>query len=72
MVGTWGGLALQLLHRPDPSGAETKNSPAAALLPWTLQLGTASGPGPRVPVAELLGALLRGRGEALGAFGCFS
>jgi hypothetical protein len=39
MEGTWRALALQLLHRPNSSRAGTKNSPVAALLPWSLQPG---------------------------------
>lgn len=58
-VGTCPGLALLLLHRPGLSGAGTKNCSAAVLLPWSLQLGIASGPGPRATLAGLLEALLR-------------
>lgn len=59
MAGTCRGLALLLSHRPGLRGAGTKNSPAAALLPWSLRLGIASGPG----LLEALlgdGARLRG------------
>lgn len=50
-----------------------KSTPVAALRPWGLQLGTASGPGH----SQWAGAQsdpywALGRGEALGASGCFS
>lgn len=65
VVGPCRGLALLLLHGPGLRGAGTKNSPAALSLPWSLQLGTASGPGPGVTLARLLEALL-GDGVRLG------
>lgn len=60
VVGPCRGLALLLLQGPGLRGAGTKNSPAALSLPWSLQLGTASGPGPGVTLARLLEALLGG------------
>lgn len=62
MVGTWGGLALQLLCRPIPVEQGLRRARCRHGR-WTRV---------RVTLPGLLEVLLRGGSEALGTPGCFS